>query len=89
MPAEPGLALGAMAEADSLRDVLGRQLYSPVPWRQTIEGLLSRDGVTFTECGPGKVLAGLIRRTARRAPLRTLVTPADIQEATAEVCHDD
>lgn len=74
----------ADASADALRQVLHRQLFSPVPWRQTVETLLENDGVIFTECGPGKVLAGLIKRCARRASVRTLVTPEDIRNAVGE-----
>jgi [acyl-carrier-protein] S-malonyltransferase len=46
------------------RDCLIRQVCNPVRWVETIR-LLSGSGVdTFVEVGPGKVLSGLIRKTA-------------------------
>jgi [acyl-carrier-protein] S-malonyltransferase len=51
--------------AAEIRDVLTKQLYSPVRWVETIR-VLSSDGVdTLVECGPGKVLAGLNKRIER------------------------
>lgn len=38
------------------------QLTSPVRWTQTIEQLVNDGATKFTECGPGKVLQGLIRK---------------------------
>ena len=50
--------------AGEIRTALVRQLYSPVRWTQLI-GKLKAEGVTdIVECGPGRVLTGLLRRTA-------------------------
>lgn len=52
----------AYADADQVRDALVRQLYSPVRWSETVIQLRA-DGIErFVECGPGKVLAGLVKR---------------------------
>ena len=52
-------------DATAIRRALVRQLYSPVRWEETIRRLLA-DGVrTFVEVGPGRVLAGLIKRISR------------------------
>lgn len=48
--------------ADAIRHALVRQLYSPVRWVETVQ-MLKTQGVTrIVEVGPGKVLAGLIKR---------------------------
>ncbi len=48
--------------ADRVKELLVRQVDSPVRWQQTIEHM-KREGVTHAlEIGPGKVLAGLVRR---------------------------
>lgn len=47
---------------EEIREFLSQQVYSSVRWTQTVQRMLA-DGVSeFVECGPGKVLTGLIRR---------------------------
>jgi len=54
-------------ETGLIADKLLAQLVSPVRWQQSMEALLA-DGVErFFEIGPGRVLAGLMRRIHRRA----------------------
>jgi [acyl-carrier-protein] S-malonyltransferase len=51
-----------LSSADSIRKALADQLNHPVLWEDCVATLV-REGVdTFVEVGPGKVLAGLIRR---------------------------
>lgn len=51
--------------AEHIREKLKEQLYSPVRWVETIQ-LFKQSGVAFIiECGPGKVLSGLIKRIDR------------------------
>lgn len=64
-----------------IRDALVRQLYSPVRWVETVQAL-SAAGVTHLyECGPGKVLAGLIKRIDRSLPVMPLETAAAFELA--------
>lgn len=52
-------------ETDSIKDILARQLFSPVRWVDTIHQLAT-DGVThIVECGPGNILTGLDKRIER------------------------
>jgi len=52
-------------DADSIKDILARQLFSPVRWVDTIHQLAT-DGVThIVECGPGNILTGLDKRIER------------------------
>jgi [acyl-carrier-protein] S-malonyltransferase len=49
-------------EPQEIRHALEHQLYRPVRWADTIR-LFAREGVTHVvECGPGKVLAGMVKR---------------------------
>lgn len=49
-------------DSSQIRDALVRQLYSPVRWVETVQRL-SAEGVSRAyECGPGKVLSGLVKR---------------------------
>jgi [acyl-carrier-protein] S-malonyltransferase len=56
----------------AIRSLLVRQVIQPVRWEETIRGLLA-DGVErFYEIGPGKVLAGLLKRIHRKADCRNV-----------------
>jgi [acyl-carrier-protein] S-malonyltransferase len=49
----------------NIKELLVKQLYSPVLWRQSIEWLKAAGIEEYKEVGPGKVLTGLIRRILR------------------------
>lgn len=49
-------------DADAIRDALVQQLISPVRWVETIQWIRAQGVAEFFECGPGKVLTGLIKR---------------------------
>ncbi|MGI9273205.1 MAG: ACP S-malonyltransferase [Woeseiaceae bacterium] len=49
-------------DGDDIRQRLSRQVYAPVRWVDTIAAMVSEGADTVIECGPGKVLAGLMRR---------------------------
>jgi len=60
-------------EPAEIRELLIRQVLTPVRWEETIRGLLA-DGVErFYEVGPGRVLAGLLKRVHRKADVRNIV----------------
>ncbi len=50
------------ADAADIRARLARQVYGPVQWVETIRAIIAGGATSIVECGPGKVLAGLIRR---------------------------
>lgn len=54
-------------EAQSIKSKLVDQVTSPVRWEQSIRYMLDNGVSQFYEIGPGKVLAGLMRRIERRA----------------------
>ncbi|HUI63412.1 MAG TPA: ACP S-malonyltransferase [Bacteroidota bacterium] len=64
--------------AAEIRELLFRQLTSPVRWEQSVRNMV-RDGATrFTEVGPGKVLQGLIKRTDPKVALSGIDTWDDV-----------
>ena len=66
---------------DAIRDLLARQVCSPVLWERSMRRALA-DGVrTFLEPGPGTVLAGILRRIDPDASVRSAATPADLGAA--------
>ncbi len=71
------------SDADAIRELLGRQLASPVRWTDTVRALSHYHIGQIIECGPGKVLTGLNRRSERRAD--TLVLSLDDPESIERV----
>ncbi len=50
-----------------IRELLVKQVLSPVRWEDTLRGLLASGVERFYEIGPGRVLAGLMKRVHRKA----------------------
>lgn len=49
-------------EVTRIRDALVRQAFGPVRWVECIQAIKARGMTTVVECGPGKVLSGLVKR---------------------------
>ncbi len=54
----------AVSEPDAIRAALVRQAASPVRWVETMRAMQAAGITHVFECGPGKVLAGLVKRCA-------------------------
>jgi [acyl-carrier-protein] S-malonyltransferase len=68
----------------SIRDALVRQLYLPVQWAGCVQALAARGATRVAECGPGKVLSGLVKRIDKSLDARPLGTPGDFESALAD-----
>lgn len=68
---------------EEIRDSLRRQLLSPVRWEQTMQRFLEWGAEQFTELGPGKVLAGLVRAVDKSAQVESIGTAPQVSEANA------
>ena len=71
-------------DGETLPELLVRQAMSPVRWVQTLENMTT-DGIdTFIECGAGKTLSGLVKKTikgVRILRVENMKTLADTLEA--------
>ena len=67
-----------------IRGALARQLYQPVQWTGCVQELRDRGIVRIAECGPGKVLTGLIKRIDKTLDARALGTQADFDAALTD-----
>jgi [acyl-carrier-protein] S-malonyltransferase len=71
--------------ADRIKDALVRQAASPVRWVETVKRMAD-DGVTHVvECGPGKVLAGLVKRIDPRVQGFAAADRTSLEAALAAV----
>jgi [acyl-carrier-protein] S-malonyltransferase len=64
-------------------DQLTRHLVEPVRWRESQRTLAASGATTFIEVGPGRVLAGLAKRTVPDVAVLNVTTPADLSNLLA------
>jgi [acyl-carrier-protein] S-malonyltransferase len=77
-------------DVERIRDALARQAAGPVRWSETM-ARLAADGITHViECGPGKVLSGLVKRAAPGVEALAIGDPASLQDVLGKVhgCHE-
>lgn len=68
-----------LRRAEDVRREMVAQIVAPVRWIASVEQMISMGISTFVEIGPGKVLAGLIKRIAPEARLINLAGSADVR----------
>ena len=69
------------SDAAAIRDALYRQAFGPVRWVESVQALRARGLTHIFECGPGKVLAGMVKRIDGEAVSTTVFDPASLAEA--------
>jgi len=75
----------AHSSIEAIQDALVRQLYSPVRWTECVQKLAANGAVHIAECGPGKVLTGLIKRIDKTIDARAIGTSTDLSLALSEL----
>ncbi|OGI38004.1 MAG: [acyl-carrier-protein] S-malonyltransferase [Candidatus Muproteobacteria bacterium RBG_16_62_13] len=70
--------------ADGIREALVRQVECPVRWVDTVKKLEADGATRIIECGPGKVLGGLVKRIVASAETGSISDPKSIAEALAK-----
>ncbi len=66
--------------------LLAKQVASSVRWQQSVENMIA-DGVdTFVEIGPGKTLAGFMRKISRDVKVYNVGTWEDVDKVVSELC---
>ena len=73
-------------EIDKTKDLLRRQVYSPVRWMQSMELMIDEGVDTFVEIGPGKTLAGFMRKINRDVKVYNIAAWEDVEKVTGELC---
>ncbi len=84
MPAIPVLhnvTVQEAADPAAIRRLLIEQLYSPVRWVETVQAMAARGVGTVIEAGPGKVLAGLVKRIDKSLNVLPVADPAGLETA--------
>lgn len=63
-----------------IRDALVRQAAGPVRWVESVQALKPRGVASIIECGPGKVLAGMVKRIAPELEAASVYDPATLAD---------
>jgi len=69
---------------EAIRDALVRQLYLPVQWTGCVQALAGKGATRMAECGPGKVLAGLVKRIDKGIDARAIGAVGEFEAALGE-----
>jgi len=67
-------------DLNRIRDALYRQAFGPVRWVECVQAIKARGLTTLVECGPGKVLAGMVKRIDPELTGLALFDPATLQD---------
>lgn len=82
LPLVNNIDVSVARDAVAIRDALYRQAFGAVRWVEVVQALRLRGVSHIIECGPGKVLAGMVKRTDSEAVAASLFDPtslADVQ----------
>jgi [acyl-carrier-protein] S-malonyltransferase len=66
---------------DDIRHALVRQAYSPVRWVEIVRKMVEMGATHIIECGPGKVLSGLVKRISPQTATAALADRASLEQA--------
>lgn len=84
--AEPVIPVVGNVEATTIpnkaaiKGELVEQLYSPVQWENSVRYMIEQGVTIFVECGPGKVLSGLVKKIDRSVQTYCVYDEASLQE---------
>ena len=81
IPVLHNVSVEAAESPEQIRDLLMRQLYSPVRWVETVRAIADRGVQLAIEAGPGKVLTGLVKRIDKRLMTLPLFDPDGLSKA--------
>ena len=87
VPVYANVTARPMSSAGEIRNLLIRQLTSPVRWEESVERMVADGASTFVEIGPGKVLQGLVKRIQNGAKTIGLEKLRDVADGTILVSH--
>ncbi len=69
-PIYQNVSASPTTDIDTIKSQLVAQLTAPVRWTQTIQNMVADGATEFVECGPGKVLQGLIKKISPQVETR-------------------
>ena len=83
IPVIDNIDVKSESEPAAIREALFRQAFGAVRWAETIQAIRARGVSHIFECGPGKVLAGLVKRVEPDAISAAVFDPISLAAASA------
>src|SRR5574343_543580 len=85
IPVLNNIDVAVETDADRIRDALYRQAFGPVRWVESVRALKARGIANVVECGPGKVLAGMVKRIEADLTGLALFDPASLADVKGQL----
>lgn len=76
---------GILEDVESIKKEMVEQVYSPVQWERDVRKMLECGVTTFIECGPGKVLSGLVKKIDHSVKSYCVYDIATFEEVVKEL----
>jgi [acyl-carrier-protein] S-malonyltransferase len=80
VPVVNNIDVAVEVDAAAIRDALYRQAFGPVRWVECVQAIKVRGVSTLVECGPGKVLAGMVKRIDADMTGLAIYDPATVMD---------
>jgi [acyl-carrier-protein] S-malonyltransferase len=80
IPLVNNIDVAVQTDPAAIKEALYRQAFGPVRWVETVQALKARGITRVVECGPGKVLAGLVKRVEPDLAAFNIVDPASLAD---------
>ena len=75
-PVYQNVTAAAATDINEIKENLIKQLTAPVKWTQSVQAMAAQGATEFIECGPGKVLRGLVKKIHPEATIEGITFPA-------------
>jgi [acyl-carrier-protein] S-malonyltransferase len=80
IPVINNIDVAVQTDPAAIKEALYRQAFGPVRWVETVQAIRSRGIGRVVECGPGKVLAGLVKRVDVELAAFNIFDPASLAD---------
>jgi [acyl-carrier-protein] S-malonyltransferase len=71
-PVYQNVSTTGINDVEEIKKNLITQLTAPVKWTQSVQNMVSDGATHFIECGPGKVLQGLVKKIHKEAEVSSI-----------------
>lgn len=85
IPVISNVTAGPVTESSVIKNLLVEQLYSPVRWEESVQKMIELGVTVFIECGPGKVLSGLVKKIDRSVTTYCVFDEESLQQVISDL----